>query len=204
MRKRYNFYELNLMTVIVSFMGFQLENGWLTITCGYMDNRSMNLPFLLGYGLTIVGFYIFVGTPNNIRVGEKNHRHLTRSQSYILYFLIAMVIVSLGEILLGTIVEDKFGFRYWDYTRIPLHITKYTSIPTSMMFAAVITIFMGYCYEPLMESIHHMPKRAVKVIGILMMILLVTDFLYCFEFMYIHQGPYEKWIRLIGTASLLR
>ena len=201
MKKSYNFYELNLMTVIVSFMGFQIENGWLALTCGYMDNRSMNLPFLLGYGLTVVGFYLFVGTPNNIRVGERNHRHLTRSQSYILYFLIAMVIVSLGEILLGTIVEDKFGFQYWDYSRIPLHITKYTSIPTSMLFAAIITLFMGYCYEPLMDSIHHMPKRAVKVIGIIMMIVLVTDFLFCFESMYINQGPYEKWVQPMGTVS---
>lgn len=199
MKKRYNFYELNIMTVIVSFMGFQLENGWLALTCGYMDNRSMNLPFLLGYGLTIVGFYLVVGTPNNIKIGESNHRHLTRSQSYILYFLIAMVIVSLGEIMLGTFVEDEFGFHYWDYTRIPLHITRYTSIPTSMLFAAIITLFMGYCYEPLMESIHHMPNRAVKVIGIIMMILLITDFLYCFKSMYVHQGPYEKWKQVIST-----
>lgn len=197
MKRRYTFYELNLMTVIVSFFGFIIENCWLAITEGYIDNRSMNLPFLLGYGLTIIGFYIVVGTPEKLRMGEKFHMHLSRRESYILYFLIAMFIVSVGEIMLGTIVEKKFGFEYWNYNRIPFHITKYTSIPTSIGFALVITLFMGFFYEPLMKCIHRMPSRAVKLIGIMFMILIVTDFLVCFKSMYIHQSFNERWTKVL-------
>ena len=60
-----NFFELNMMFIFVSFFGFVLENIWLAITKGYIDNRNMNLPFLFGYGLVIIGFYTLIGTPEN-------------------------------------------------------------------------------------------------------------------------------------------
>ena len=33
----------------ISFLGFCVENLWLAITKGYMDNRNMLFPFLFGY-----------------------------------------------------------------------------------------------------------------------------------------------------------
>ena len=199
MQHKYTFYELNLMTVIVSFAGFVFENCWLALTCGYMDNRCMNLPFILGYGLAVAGFYVVIGTPNNLRFSSKLHHHLNKAESYLLYFLIAVVAVSIGEIILGTVVERKFGFEYWNYSNMPLHITKFTSIPTSIGFGLIITLFMGFCYEPLMKCIHNMPQRAVKVIGIILMIMLVTDFLYCFRSMYINQEIHIWWTKTFKT-----
>ena len=52
----YNIYAIGIMTAIVSFLGFVVENIWLAISKGYINNRNMNTPFLLGYGLLIM-FY---------------------------------------------------------------------------------------------------------------------------------------------------
>lgn len=42
---RYAIATYILMAVLVSFLGFVVEDGWLALTKGYIDNRNMHLPF---------------------------------------------------------------------------------------------------------------------------------------------------------------
>ena len=67
MAMEYSVYELFVMTALISFLGFDLENIWLLFTKGFMDNRSMHLPFLFGYGLLVMGMYCIFGTPQHLR-----------------------------------------------------------------------------------------------------------------------------------------
>ena len=53
--KTYSLPELFAMAALVSLLGFLTENTWMLIRSGFIDNRNMNLPFLLGYGLAVVG-----------------------------------------------------------------------------------------------------------------------------------------------------
>lgn len=195
MEIKYDFYELNIMIVFASFLGFAVENFWLALTKGYIDNRNMNLPFLLGYGLVILGFYIFVGTPEKLRITEWFNIYLSKQGSYIFYFAVSFTLVSAGEIILGTFVERLFGFEYWNYTRIPFHFTKYTSLPTSAGFGTIITFFMGYCFDNTMNYIHNMPGTIVKNIGALLITLLVMDFVHSFAVMYRSRSLNIKWVR---------
>ena len=50
-----------VMTAFISFLGFLLENIWLAARKGYIDNRNMNTPFMLGYGIAVMGFYFVLG-----------------------------------------------------------------------------------------------------------------------------------------------
>lgn len=59
---------LGLVIAVVSFLGFAVENIWLAITKGYIDNRNMCLPFLLGYGLAVAVIYLLFGTPKKLWV----------------------------------------------------------------------------------------------------------------------------------------
>ena len=136
----------------------------------------MNLPFLLGYGLLVVGIYIIIGIPERIVFLGKPIFPKSKFRRYLLYFMCMMVIVSLGEILLGTFVEKMFGFEYWNYTRIPMHITKYTSVPTSTGFSLIITFFMDKCFEPIMRLIERISFCDVRRLSVLLMTLMVTDF----------------------------
>lgn len=67
---KYDIYSLGIMVAVISFLGFSLENLWLSLTKGFIDNRNMNAPFLMGYGLLVVGMYLLLGTPENMALAE--------------------------------------------------------------------------------------------------------------------------------------
>lgn len=171
-------FALFLIITIVSFLGFVVENVWLAVTKGFMDNRNMCLPFLLGYGLAIMAIYLMFGTPAAPRLFKKKIQIESAFLRALIYLLIVMTCVSLGEIILGTFVEKTCGIIWWDYTRLPMHITRYTSVPTSIGFGMLITIFMRYFFEPLYNFFVEMNFEDLRITACGFATLLVTDFLY--------------------------
>lgn len=166
-----------LMILFVSFMGFVTENIWLAFTKGYIDNRNMHLPFLLGYGLLMMFTYYLLGLPTNRTT----------------YFLQAAIIVMVGETLLGSLVEKVCHFNWWNYTWLPLHINKYTSVPTTIAFALIITFFMDQLFEPLMEFFEGMADGSARVIAPMLILILTIDLSHSFYRMYVDQGTYRTW-----------
>ena len=160
---KYTYYQLGIMAAVVSFLGFVVENIWLTMTKGYINNRNMNAPFLLGYGLLILFMYAVFGTPAALRMFAKEK---VRWKRYLVYFLCSFAVVCVGEIVLGIVVEALCHIEYWNYSNIPMHITKYTSIPTSTAFAAMITILMGNVFPVLMDWICRINAQWAKIICI--------------------------------------
>lgn len=179
MNIEYTAEELLMMIVIVSFLGFCIENIWLIFRKGYADNRNMSLPFLLGYGLVVYGFYLCFGIP------QEGNEHS--------YFIVAFIAVSAGEILMGETVEKYFGFYYWDYSSLPMHITRYTSVPTSFGFAVIITFFMKYCFTGLMDSISCIPDFWLVHISKSAFLLLSADMVYSYHIMYADRALNQKW-----------
>ena len=56
--KEYRKIDWCWMIILISFVGFLVENIWNLLTSGQIDNRNMHLPFILGYGLAILGVYL--------------------------------------------------------------------------------------------------------------------------------------------------
>lgn len=105
----------------------------------------------------------------------------------------SFVVVSVGEILLGTIVEKLCGIEYWNYASLPMHITKYTSVPTSIGFASMITFFMGKCFTPLMGWISRLDSSELRAVSTMLMAVMVVDFFYSFYQMIYTKDFYLKW-----------
>lgn len=187
------FYALCVMVAIVSFLGFIVENVWLSCTKGFMNNRSMCLPFLLGYGLAIVAIYLLFGTPANMTFLGKKLNIRGDWAKIAAYFLVVMCCVSVGEIVLGTVVEKTCQIVWWDYSRLPLNITKYTSIPTSMGFASLITIFMHNFFTPLLNMLMSMDFKTLHFIAVALMLFLVMDFVYSSNYAYKNHETMNKW-----------
>lgn len=187
---KYNIYQLGIMAAVVSFLGFVVENIWLAMTKGYINNRNMNAPFLLGYGLLMLFMYFTFGTPYELRGFQKVKSKIIK---YILYFLCAFIVVCIGEIVLGVVVEHLCRIEYWNYSNIPLHITKYTSIPTSTAFAMMITVFMGKIFPVLMELITRVNAQWIKVICIVLWAIMLFDFIVSFWYMIKGKKFYLKW-----------
>lgn len=178
-----------IMLTIVSFIGYCFEDIWMMVRHGVLDNRNMYLPFLLGYGVFIIALYYIFGTPNKLF----NKIELKRPVSTIIYYLLCVILVSIGELLLGLFVEKTGGFSYWDYSSIPLHITKYTSIPTSLGFATIITVFMDFVFLPLRDKISKVVDKIPMILVILIAIILVVDFTASFKKMYTNDGKNTLW-----------
>ena len=189
----YNIYAMGIMTAIVSFLGFIVENIWLAISKGYINNRNMNTPFLLGYGLLIMFMYFTIGTPGKLAEWKIFKKAKTKFAQYIVYFLYAMLIVSISEIVLGVVVEELCGFEYWNYSNIPLHITKYTSVPTSMAFATMITFVMGKLFTPIMNWIMQVDCTWIRVLSIVLIVIMASDFIISFYRMIHNRNFYLKW-----------
>lgn len=171
-------YALCIIIVLVSFLGFLVENIWLAITKGYMDNRNMCLPFLLGYGLAVAAIYLLFGTPAAMKFLGKKLMIGNYFVKLLLYFLVVMVCVSVGEIILGTAVEKAYHIIWWDYTRLPLHVTRYTSVPTSMGFSLLIMLFMNTFFDPLMDAFLQMELSGLRFAAVSGICVLTADFLY--------------------------
>lgn len=163
-----------LMIALISFLGFLLENVWLAFRKGYMDNRNMYAPFLMGYGITIMGFYTVLGTPRNMWIFG-NPVNLTERGQMCLYFVLTFLLVSAGEIVLGIAVEKTCHIIWWDYSSLPLHLTRYTSVFTSLGFTVLITVFMDCSFEPIMNLLMGLDPVKSCVVGRGLVLLMAAD-----------------------------
>ena len=179
-----------MMIIVLSFIGFCFEDVWMLIRYNLLDNRNMHLPFLVGYGLLMVGLYYFIGTPKKIL----NKYELKKPINYIIYVLLSFVIVSIVEIVLGTVVEKIYNFSFWNYTKLPLHITKYTSLFTSIGFSIAITLFMTYLYIPIKNKIIKVSKKIPLILVIIIIIVLSLDCFISFNIMSNNKGRNIIWV----------
>lgn len=191
--KKYSLSVYVLMMAICSFCGWLVENIWLLFTKGFIDNRSMHYPFLLGYGLFIMTVYFVLGTPSTIHIKIKKSRLKDSSTRFLTYLIIMMFVIGVGEIFMGYTVEHFCHFEYWNYTAVPLHLTKYTSLPTSLGFALIATVVMEKLIIPIMNLLSTIPLGIRNTLAIILLTIMVGDFLYSFYRMYTDQGLYIRW-----------
>ncbi len=194
-----NKYAFSMVIALFSFLGFCVEDLWLSATKGYMDNRNMVFPFLLGYGLAIAAIYLLFGTPDKmVFLGRELPAMSVKARSA-LYFLAVFLCVSLGEIVLGKTVELTCHFYWWDYSWIPLHITRYTSIPTSLGFASLIYLVMDKLYEPVYRFFLKWDEKPLTIVATVLMAVMAWDFLRSGFLMLVWHGPQKRWV--INTAG---
>ncbi len=201
MRLSKKFLSLCLIVTLISFLGFLTENIWLSITKGYMNNRNMCFPFLFGYGLAVILFFLLFGTP----IAPKFFKiplEFSKSIYAILYYLfIVALCISIGETLIGIIVEYACGFEWWNYTWLPLNIGKYTSLPTSLAFSSIITLFMRFCFMPLYEFFCSLNYNVLFISASIFILLMAGDFVHSGYFMFKNKTTLMKW-QISTTGNL--
>jgi uncharacterized membrane protein len=101
--------------------------------------------------------------------------------------------VSIGELLLGIFTEKFVGIIYWDYSWIPFHMTRYTSLPTSLGFACIIYFFMNHCFTPIMNLLSLLPDALLGPIAVILFTITCADNLYCYWIMYRTHDLYCRW-----------
>lgn len=182
-----------MLVAVVSFIGFCVENAWMAYSQGVVDNRDMCLPFLLGYGLAILAVYILFGVPQRPLFFGRDVALESKAACYVYYFVAIGICVSVGEIVMGKVIEKISGYQWWDYTSIPLHITQYTSVPTSVGFSALIFVFMRYCFDPIMNCFMRMEMEPLRQMSIMITIGLFADMFYNLHYIFKHGEGKKRW-----------
>ena len=99
----------------------------------------------------------------------------------------------MAEIVIGFAVQWSCGIIWWDYTALPLHITRYTSVPTSTIFALLITVFMKCFFNPLLRGLGKMNPRALGILSISLLVLLSVDFIHSGIYMFKNRELMHLW-----------
>ncbi|MBQ9745322.1 MAG: putative ABC transporter permease [Clostridia bacterium] len=190
-----NVFSFFMLIALISFLGFVVENLWTAATKGFMDNKNMTLPFLLGYGLAVAMMYLLFGLPREMRIGALRLNFESEGASIICYFAMIMLCICIGEIILGFAVEKICGIEWWNYTALPLHITKYTSIPTSAGFTLIIVHFMDNVFMPLFRFFSSWNTAALGTVAVTLMLLMAADFIRSGWLMYKNRALLVTWRR---------
>lgn len=174
----YRLVYIGVMMVIASLIGWVSENVFRVITVGIIDSRFMYLPFLGIYGLCILALYGLFGTPDKFRFLHKlvlGGKDKTWAR-YIYYCLVVAAAVMIGEIAVGSFCEAFSGKILWNYSAIPLHFTKYTSVPTTAAITTGVFLLMKFGFTPLMDLMERkLSYKAAKIICLTLWILVYLD-----------------------------
>lgn len=195
-----NIFALLMVIVVVSFLGFCIENIFIASFTGFINNRNMILPFLLGYGLSILGILILFGTPHEPKFLTKSLSFKKSSSATIYYFIIAFICVCAGEIALGYIIEYTCDIIWWDYSDLPLNITRYTSVFTSLGFALLITVFTKYIFFPLLNIFSKIKRSKLAAFSIVFIIILSIDMINSLFYMLKYHNLQHIWQINVGKS----
>lgn len=152
--------------------------------------------------------YLALGTTNHPRffshrVLEGNTRR-DKILARIYYFTVVFLFVFFGEIVVGSIFEQVSGISLWDYSGIPLHVTKYTSIPTCAAMSLGVAVIMGNFFEGLMKKIQRIPYRTTVQLDYVLGTLILADWLIMMVSINVFKKAPAYWsVQLLSLKDLL-
>lgn len=172
---------LSILSYAAAFLGWWVENLFRLIAAGVFDSRHQLLPFIPVYGAGFFAIYALLGTPSGMRIGGKpvfpgtgRKRGAFRGA---LYAATLFLLILISEMATGLFFEKAFGIRGWNYTSIPLHITRYTSVPTAAAFTAGIFLLMRFAFFPAVRLVDRIPDAPAAATAAAGGILLAADWL---------------------------
>ena len=204
-----NVYALILSACIVAFAGFVIENVFRLFCIGVIDDRHRLFPFIAEYGIAYFAIFLLFGTPKNMRIFTKKititatNKKTAAFLQTALYFLIVFLCIGLGEITVGLTVEKTMGIKGWNFSNIPLHITRYTSIPTDFAYTSAFTVFMHLFFDNMIDALSEISPKVLKFLAIVLTTTILLDSLImlCHGMMY---NKYPSYWRIVLQLKHLK
>lgn len=134
----YNVYQLLMLFLIYSFLGWCVEVSFVAVTTGRVVNRGfLNGPVCPIYGVGMLGALLLLEPV---------------SGNLVLLFFLGMLLCTLVELIGGWILEKAFHTRWWDYTDKPFNLGGYICLGFSIMWGFAVT-FAVRLIHPLIFSL---------------------------------------------------
>ncbi len=156
------FYYLNNY-FLFAILGYFFETTLFTLLKLHNESGFLHLFWTPVYGVGVLTAILIF----NIVSKWKINKHLKKVILFISFF----VVLSLLEYIGGVAMELLFGYPLWSYKIIPLHVGKYISIGTSILWAIFSLI---YLYK-VKDYTDKLIKKIPKFITIAILIIYILD-----------------------------
>lgn len=123
--------------VIYAFLGWCLEVIYATVHTGKFVNRGfLNGPYCPIYGIGMI-IVIVLLEPFKINIP--------------IFFVGAVALTTLLELITGYILEKIFNQKWWDYTENPFNLGGYVCLGQSLVWG-LAAIFVIYILQPFVDE----------------------------------------------------
>ncbi len=174
------FVYLYLVGMVFAFIGWIAENTAKLLSNRVIDSRFHIFPFIAVYIAVSFAFHIVLGTPDDVAFcGKKIFKvktTKTKLLSNLISFLVISVTVFLGELVVGNMWDILFDVKLWDYSAMPLNLTQYTSIVSTLGFGLGAYLIFKFIYTPLLNLFKtRFGLRASRLIVSTLGVLIAAD-----------------------------
>lgn len=165
-------YYINVF-FIYSILGHLMETLLYTILKSNKKSGFLYLWWTPFYGLgIIICFLVYKFIDKRI--------HNKRKKNIIL-FIIYFLLYSIFEYSGGVMLEKMYGKEFWNYSKLPLHIGKYVSIGTSLVWAIFTFIYIFWLKKYTDRLIKYIPKYITYILLIMFCLDVIFSILKVFK-----------------------
>ena len=153
--------KIILYFIVYSFFGWVMESVLKTI----VQKKPVNSGFLYGpfcpiYGFGAIIMFIFLQ-------GFKERP--------ILLFIIAFLVLSIWEYVVGWMLEKIFHTKYWDYTENKFNIKGRVCLMNSLFWGFLGVVFIRYMHPFIVEKIDILKVNDLLFLTITLLIIMIVD-----------------------------
>ena len=149
------------MFFVYALFGWIIEFSFYGITNGLFVNRGfLHLPLLPIYGFGAVAVTIMF---------RKNQNNV---------FIKSAILVSILEYLTSVILENVYGFRWWDYTNNPWNINGRICLLNSLMFGLGGYVIAKFISPYIDLKLHKLNRKVVLIAATIIVVVVSGDFIY--------------------------
>ncbi len=175
--------RVSILFFIISFMGWCFEKIARYFVYGSTADRGfLSMPICPIYGFSIILIYLLIGSPYSPRIGIRRDcgRTIGKILRFILnlliYFILATLISTAAELVTGMLFKEAFGVTLWSYESQPYSLGGYICLGYSLLWGAMITVFMLWLWQPLCSAVWRIGKKRASVIALMLCGIAVADF----------------------------
>lgn len=156
-----NFIKLLFCFIVYSFFGWILESVVKTV----VQKKFVNSGFLYGpfcpiYGFGAVIMLIFLQSFKN---------------NLLILFVIAFIVLSVWEYIVGWVLEKLFKTKYWDYSENKFNIHGRVCLMNSLFWGFLGVVFIQYMHPFIREKIDLIPQNILIYVTLIISIAIVVD-----------------------------
>lgn len=171
---------LAILGIGMAMIGWIAENVVKAVSDGVIDSRFHTLPFISPYALVPFAFAIVFGNADDLALfGKKvfkNQSRKTKILSNIITYAIICFGVFVGEFVVGNAWDILFGVQLWNYSFLPLQVTKYAGLIPSLGYGTGAFLLFRFAYTPLLNLLRKKADfKKAKVFAIVIGSLIVLD-----------------------------